>query len=178
MNVTKKILITGGPGSGKTSLINELERKSFNCENEIIRRLTIEGKKKGTDQAFLKDPLKFTKKLIELRTKQFNKEQTSLITFYDRGVHETLAYLNYIGLKYSNELNRKCRTIKYDMVFILPPWKKIYIQDNCRYETFDQAKKIHKEIVKIYEYFNMRIIFLKKDSIENRVKEILIHVKQ
>ena len=178
MNVTKKILITGGPGSGKTSLINELERKSFNCENEIIRRLTIEGKKKGTDQAFLEDPLNFTKKLIELRTKQFNKEQTSLITFYDRGVHETLAYLNYIGLKYTNELNRKCRTIKYDMVFILPPWEKIYIQDNCRYETFNQAKIIYKEIVKIYEYFNMRIIFLKKDSIENRVKEILIHVKQ
>ena len=76
MNVTKKILITGGPGSGKTSLINELERKSFNCENEIIRELTIEGKKKGTDQAFLQDQLSFTKKLIELRTKQFNKKQT------------------------------------------------------------------------------------------------------
>ena len=120
----------------------------------------------------------FTKKLIELRTKQFNKKQTSSITFYDRGVHETLAYLNYIGLNYSNKLTRKCRTIKYDMVFILPPWEKIYIQDNCRYESFDQAKKIYREIVKIYEYFNMRIIFLEKDSIENRVKEILIHVKQ
>ena len=49
---TKKILITGGPGSGKTSIIDELEKKNFNCEHEIVRSLTIEGKKKETIKHF------------------------------------------------------------------------------------------------------------------------------
>ena len=80
---TKKILITGGPGAGKTSIIDELEKRNFNCEHEIVRSLTIEGKKKGKDQAFLSDPLKFTKKLLDLRISQFNKIQENKITFYD-----------------------------------------------------------------------------------------------
>ena len=47
MKNSKKIVITGGPGSGKTSLIDELENKKFNCEKEIVRPLTLEGKKEG-----------------------------------------------------------------------------------------------------------------------------------
>ena len=46
MNNSNKILITGGPGSGKTALINALENRNFNCEHEIVRNLTLEGKGK------------------------------------------------------------------------------------------------------------------------------------
>ncbi len=39
------------------------------------------------------------------------------------------------------------------MVFILPPWKQIYKQDECRYETFEESIKIYQEIIEIYHFF-------------------------
>ena len=174
---TKKILITGGPGSGKTSIIDELEKKNFNCEHEIVRSLTIEGKKKGNDQAFLSDPLKFTKKLLDLRINQFNIIQENEIKFYDRGVHDTLAYLKFIKVNIGDDLINKCMKIKYNMVFVLPPWKKIYQQDDCRYESFEESIKIFNEIIKIYEYFEMNTIILKQGTIDYRVDKILSHIK-
>ena len=176
MNKSKKILITGGPGSGKTSLINELENRKFNCEKEIVRSLTLEGKKDGNDQLFLKEPLNFSKALLDLRIIQFNKNQVVPITFFDRGVHETLAYLNFITTKYDNDFLEKCKKIKYDMVFILPPWKQIYKQDECRYETFEESIKIYQEIVEIYHFFKMKTIILEKDSVDNRIKKILSYL--
>ena len=173
----KKILITGGPGGGKTSIIDELEKRNFNCEHEIVRSLTIEGKKKGNDQAFLSDPLKFTKKLLDLRINQFNKIQENEITFYDRGVHDTLAYLKYIKVNIGDNLISKCMKIKYNMVFVLPPWKKIYQQDDCRYESFEESIKIFNQIIKIYEYFEMNTIILKQGTIDYRVDKILSHIK-
>ena len=38
--MNKKILITGGPGTGKTELIKGLENLGFNCEKEISREIT------------------------------------------------------------------------------------------------------------------------------------------
>ena len=45
--MNKKILITGGPGTGKTELIKGLENEGHNCEHEIVRKITEEAQKKG-----------------------------------------------------------------------------------------------------------------------------------
>ena len=173
MKNNKKIVITGGPRSGKTSLIDELENRKFNCEKEIVRSLTIKGQKDGNDQLFLKEPLNFSKTLLDLRIIQFNKKQVASITFFDRGVQDALAYLNFLNTKYDNDILKKCERIKYDKVFILPPWKEIYKQDECRYETFEESIKIFEEIIKIYHFFKMKTIILEKDSVDNRIKKIL-----
>jgi predicted ATPase len=34
--------ITGGPGSGKTSLINELQKRGYRCMAEVARQLIQE----------------------------------------------------------------------------------------------------------------------------------------
>ncbi|HEX5742987.1 MAG TPA: AAA family ATPase, partial [Flavobacteriaceae bacterium] len=35
-----KIVITGGPGTGKSTLINELIKRGYNCLEEISRDIT------------------------------------------------------------------------------------------------------------------------------------------
>ena len=62
----RKILITGGPSTGKTILVNELEKLGFKCFKEISREITKEWKKKGIDQFFLTDPIAFSKILYKL----------------------------------------------------------------------------------------------------------------
>ena len=69
--MNKKILITGGPGTGKTELIKGLEKKGYNCENEIVRDITEREQKKGVKQFFLKDPIEFSKRLMILRSNQY-----------------------------------------------------------------------------------------------------------
>ena len=171
--MNKKILITGGPGTGKTELIRGLEKKGYNCENEIVRDITESEQKKGVKQFFLKEPIEFSKRLMILRSDQYNKPQNSDITFFDRGVHEIIAYLNFIKIKYDNYFIESAKKIVYDKIFILPPWKDIYINDNVRYESFDQCKQIHEEIVKVYKDLKVEIIVLEKNSVTNRIDNIL-----
>ena len=60
----KKILITGGPGTGKTSLVDKLKKNGYLCSEEIVRDLTLKKRDEGIDQYFLKDPLAFSIKLF------------------------------------------------------------------------------------------------------------------
>ena len=68
----KKIVITGGPGSGKSVIINELEKRGYHVKHEIVRVLYKEGINKGVNNAFKDDPLEFSKKLLDYRINQFD----------------------------------------------------------------------------------------------------------
>ena len=40
--MNQKYIITGAPGTGKTSIINELKKRGFNCIDEISRDIIAE----------------------------------------------------------------------------------------------------------------------------------------
>ena len=67
----KKIAITGGPGTGKTSIITLLQDSGFICYDEISRQVTLQARKDGIEQLFLTEPLMFSEKLLEGRIQQF-----------------------------------------------------------------------------------------------------------
>jgi predicted ATPase len=108
-----------------------------------------------------------------LRSDQYNKTQNLNLTFFDRGVHEIIAYLNFIKIKYDSYFIESAQKIVYDKIFILPPWEEIYKNDNVRYESFDQCNQIHDEIVKVYKQLKIEIIPLKKNSVSKRIDNIL-----
>ena len=67
----KKIVLIGGPGTGKTSVLDELKSRSFYCMEEISRQITLQARKDGVDQLFLKEPLLFSELLLNGRKAQF-----------------------------------------------------------------------------------------------------------
>jgi len=170
----KKIVITGGPGSGKTTLISFLKEQGHQCMPEISREVTLEAKKQGIDQLFLNDPILFSEKLLEGREKQFcdteNLKKTFL--FFDRGLPDITAYMDYSNTQYPNHFFEVCNTNRYDHIFLLPPWKEIYKQDNVRYETFNEALEIHTYLLRGYEKYGYRVIEVPFGSLESRMKYI------
>ena len=56
---------------------------------------------------------------------------------------------------------------------ILKPWLKIYSKDEERYESFEEAKKIHEHLVSTYSRFNYQLISIPEDSVDNRIKFVL-----
>ena len=69
------IVIIGGPGSGKTSIINELISRGYCCYPEISREVTLKAKADGIDQLFLTNPILFSEMLLEGRVNQFKNAQ-------------------------------------------------------------------------------------------------------
>lgn len=175
----KKIVITGGPGSGKTALIEFMENQGHAVKHEISRDIILEAQKQGIDQLFLKDPLLFSKKILDGRLKQFKEGEScsSEVLFYDRGMPDVTAYMDFSATKYPEIFTTTCSTYRYDKIFVLPPWKAIYQQDNERYESFAQAEKIFHFLKKGYKKFGYEVQEVPVGSIKDRVRYILDYLK-
>jgi len=168
---TKRIVITGGPGTGKTTLINELEKRGYSCLHEVSREVIKKAQQEGIEQLFLTDPILFSQRLLDGRLKQFDEAESYNGThlFYDRGLPDVTAYMDYFKTAYSESFTKSCLENQYDTVFLLPPWKKIYKQDNERYENFEEAKKIHNALLKSYENYGYNVQLVPTGSVEERL---------
>ena len=171
----QKIVIIGGPGTGKSTVLNELISRGFHCKPEISREVIKEAQEKGIDQLFLTDPLLFSRLLLEGREKQYleadksNKE----VVFFDRGIPDAHAYMNYSNTEYPAYFIEKSNTYKYHKVFMLPPWKEIFISDNERYETFEIAVEINHHLTKTYQEIGYQIITVPFGTVKERTDFIL-----
>lgn len=174
MNATK-IVITGGPGTGKSSIINELKRRDYICFDEISRQVTLEARKKGIEQLFLTEPLMFSELLLKGRLQQFHEAEHHKDTsiFLDRGLPDVLAYMDYFDTKYPDEFIETCQNNRYDHVFVLAPWLDIFVSDSERYENFEQAELIHKQLLESYLNFDYHLVDVPFESIEKRTDFIL-----
>jgi predicted ATPase len=177
---SKKIVITGGPGTGKTSLINELIKRGHTCLEEISRQVILDARKDGVEQLFLTKPLLFSERLLEGRMKQYQQAENMIQdpVFMDRGVPDVLAYMDYANESYPDHFVEACKTCQYQQVYVLAPWQEIFISDGERYENFEQAVKIHHQLLNTYKKYDYHLIDIPFDTIENRVDYLLDTIKK
>jgi|UniRef100_UPI0040479361 predicted ATPase len=171
----QKIVLIGGPGTGKSSVLNELMDRGHFCMPEISREVILEAKKKGIDQLFLADPLLFSNLLLEGREQQFIKasKKKKPFVFFDRGIPDVFAYLNFLESDYPEHFISKSKEYIYHKVFMLPPWKEIYTSDNERYESFEQAVTIHNHLMHAYHEIGYQISTVPFGSVKDRANYIL-----
>jgi predicted ATPase len=174
------IVITGGPGTGKTTIIEGLIEHGYTCFPEISREIINEAQKRGIEQLFLEKPLLFSELLLEGRKKQFieakNSKEATL--FLDRGIPDILAYMHYIGDSYPAFFDENCKQNRYSKVFLLPPWEAIYVSDMERYENFEQAKLIYSHLKETYESYGYELIEVPHGDLNSRILFILEAISQ
>lgn len=184
MNV-KRVVITGGPSTGKTSVINYLEESGFTCLHEVIRLMTLEKKEEEGEITFktnpivsVSDPAAFNQNILDARIKQYKSVDAAkdAIVFFDRGIPDVLAYMDCFDQNYGIEFEKSCEDHSYDTIFIMPPWREIHISDNERFESYEESLLVHECLINCYTRFGYAVQEVPKMGVQERVDYILDHL--
>lgn len=166
-------IITGGPGFGKTKLIEALKNEGYMCSNEFARDLILEQQQINGNILPWKQPRLFQQEILNKRIAFFESVKDGEIAFADRAIPDQLAFARYKGFGSPPVLEAAARQYRYaPLVFVTPPWAEIYTTDTIRTETFEEAKKLHEIIVETYKNLNYQIIELPLVPISERKQHI------
>ena len=171
-------ILTGGPGSGKTSVLEELKKIGFSVVLESGRKLIQEQVNCDSDALPWKDKKKFRDLLLNCDMEKYKEcllEKNPI--FFDRGIPDSIGYSYLESLPVSNSLLRKIKDYPYQKtVFIFPPWEEIYVNDAERKQSFQKAVATYETIKETYQNLGYTVIEIKKTSIKERVQMILLNL--
>ncbi len=172
--IFQKVIISGGPGFGKTSIIEELESRQYKCMHEVSRSIIKEQIESNGDILPWKNLNTFSRLLFERRVKQFQETANNEWIFFDRGIPDIIAYMNKDELDVPNSYMLSIEECNYcPLVFIVPPWREIYKNDAQRMEDYKTACELHEIITLTYNNLGYKTIELPKISVKQRADYIL-----
>lgn len=179
MNDPNLIVITGGPGSGKTTVLLELERRGFRCAPEVARQIIQEQVRKGGRALPWGDRELYTRLMLEQSIESYLQGSPALQpVFCDRGIPDTLTYSRLIGLGDEVAARAACDQYRYaSRVFFAPPWKEIYSTDSERRQDFAEAQQTFELLKQVYEECGYELVELPKCTAAERANFILKQVE-
>lgn len=170
-------VLTGGPCSGKTTLLHRLEALGY----PVVAEAATEVLRRDRDGTLRKDPLAFQKAILRC---QLRREAESAlqaphapVVFTDRGIGDHFGYLRYYGLEPFPELLDAWREAKrrYQSVFFLAENPEYRTADH-RAEPVSEARKIHEILLHEYRTRHPRVIPVPWLSLEERATRVLAEI--
>ncbi|KVC89845.1 ATPase [Burkholderia ubonensis] len=168
-------VVTGGPGSGKSTLIDALERAGFARSQEAGRGVIQDQVAVDGPALPWRDRSAFAELMLgwEMRSHHLARQARGPV-FFDRGVPDVIGYLRLSGLAVPAHAEAAARRFRYHRrVFIAPPWPDIYTQDAERRQDFAEAVRTCDAMVECYASYGYRLIELPRASVKAHVRFVL-----
>lgn len=150
MNITPPwYVLTGGPCSGKTTLIDELKQRGYSVFPEPARIVIAAELAQGkTIEDVLADPRGLQHKILAHYLELDAEAPKDQILFLDRGIPDMVAYYRKFNLSSDEVLQKALATVRYRNVFLLDMIE--FANDAERYETPHEAAILHEFIREAY----------------------------
>jgi predicted ATPase len=172
-----RFVLTGGPGAGKTSVLNLLAERGFACVPESAR--AIIQRRRAAGSSARPAPLEFAQEILRLDIEAHRSApDDGRPVFFDRSVIETLAMLDAQAPIKDAEMRRYLTTYPYaSSVFLFPAWREIYTRDAERDQDFEDAVRVYGEVRSWYQRWGFALVEVPRGSVEARADFIVAHIE-
>ncbi len=172
------VVVTGGPGSGKTTLVDALGKLGFatvpeaaiQVIDELNDELGLEGQKAWRSE----NRADFQTRVIHRQVALEERCSAEGTTFLDRGRLDGLAYCRHFGQPVPAELERLAPLARYDRVFVLDTLSD-FADRGATGRTSDRAASIaiRERIEEVYREHGYAAVRVPEMDVGRRVEFVL-----
>ena len=164
----QRVVLAGGPGAGKTSVIERLQAKGHHCAPDVARSVIRARLAAGLSPRPAPD--EFARAVLAGDIANYEAAPADRISFFERGVVDALGSLRGAG-----ELSPEACQVMLDrypyhpVVLLFPPWGEIYRTDAERDQTFTHAVAVYGLVKRWYELCGYNLLEVPRVSVDERV---------
>ncbi len=167
-----RFVVTGAPGTGKTSVIERLGDR-FPTVGEPARKLIAEHRSETGETTLDDRPELFVERLAARSIDDFEAVSGTDAVFFDRGLPDCVAYAAAYGVD-PRPILEKAAAFRYQPpIFIAPPWKEIYTTDSLRRASFAQIQEFDVHLRWAYTQLGYEMMELPKGPPRERAAFIV-----
>lgn len=176
--MNQRYILTGPPGSGKTTILTELSKRGFPIMEETARRVIEQQRLIDGDGVYDKNPFLFKELMLSKMLNDFESAPKYDLVFFDRGLPDLIAYSKCFNLDIGKELQASRTHLYNPTVFFAPAWEQIYTNDIERRLTFDAAKVFERDLRQAYVELEYQLIDIPLLPVSERVSFILSFIQE
>lgn len=172
-------VVTGGPGAGKTTLVNALAAAGVATSPEVGRAVIRAELARGGNALPWGDELAFAQAMIgpEVAAHAAALANGGTVVF-DRGVPDVVGFLRVSKLPVAPRIDGAARRHRYNpRVFLAPFWAEIYTHDPERIQPPELARATEAVMRDTYAGYGYRLVELPRASVAERVAFVLRHLE-
>ncbi|CCB66130.1 MULTISPECIES: AAA family ATPase [unclassified Hyphomicrobium] len=174
---SRLVIVTGGPGSGKSSLAAALADAGFRTMPEAGRGIIRDQVAIGGAALPWADQNAFADLMLSWDLRSYREAQAAAeigIVFFDRGIPDVIGYLQLSGLPVPPQVQRAAEMFRYNnRVFIAPPWPEIFTQDSERKQTIEEAEATYHAMADVYTGLGYELVTLPRLPVAERAAFVL-----
>ena len=172
------VVLTGGPGAGKTAVLGELAAMGYTTVEDTARAIIAERVARGASPR--PDLPTFAREILRRDiAKYVGQPRTSQWVFFDRGLIDSVGMLQEVAPLPAHELQAMLAAYPFHpSVFVFPPWEAIYVNDSERDQSFTDAINVHDKVVLWYRSCGYIVHEVPRLPVAQRAQHVVEYLAQ
>jgi predicted ATPase len=178
MSINPRFIFTGGPGTGKTTVLDALRTRGCRCIPEVARSIIHERLALGLSPR--PEPIDFANQILRGDVSNYDDAQTeSAPVCFDRGMPDALGMLVECGeIDFTTALAYLKERPYNKVAFLFPFWEAIYEMDSERDQLPENADEVSDRMRRWYIDLGFSLVEVPMSPVEDRIDFILKMIGQ